>query len=589
VLTPVILSPANEATVAATGFTVTVKPSEIANSTTVIVYEESTNTWYSQSPFFSGTGTFTYNVPSGLKPNTRYRIQALSYTNSGVFSSQIFVTTNNIPPPVLTPVILSPANGATVEPTGFTVTVKPSEIANSTVVIIYEDAPNTWYSQSTYRTGTETFTYNVPSGLKPGVVYRIQAISYTNSGVFSSQILVITRDDFATEVLTYRENGTDKTFVKGAFRNSIVQTFTVRAIPTATAYDWQFSKDSVNFSNPITLTSTTNTLTFNATTSGFESGARYYVRSRGRNGSRTGSYVLPGNPAIVNYYNPLFAPTATSPTTLNLDRRYFGVKAALVGNQTHLFFQIAKANPANNANPLADFVAGNYFTNGRGYAVSEIPSFTLGNQVAVEQVSNPGGNLFLANSYKQFDWGAEGAFGVIEAQPQTTYRMRVIAARMVNGVFVQHTDLGLSGITTFGTNGIPDRVHNITNIAAGAPEVENRESLQYTRIAMTGLALFWDITQYQLQLSETPFVDNSDDQTKNGTIYSMGGVSQSSQIPFLIPGLKFFTRYYVRARSLATINGVANVASPGLTPLRAACKRAYPLPPNACLLRLVSI
>jgi hypothetical protein len=52
------------------------------------------------------------------------------------------------------PAITSPANGATVATTGFTVTVTPSQIANSTTVIVYEDAPNTWYSQSTYRTGT---------------------------------------------------------------------------------------------------------------------------------------------------------------------------------------------------------------------------------------------------------------------------------------------------------------------------------------------------------------------------------------------------------------------------------------------------
>ncbi len=335
-------------------------------------------------------------------------------------------------------------------------------------------------------------------------------------------------------------------------------------MPGATSYDWQFDEDA-NFGSPIVFGGQSNTLTFNATGNGFVSGALYYVRVRGRAGTSPNLYPSPGSQFVVNYNHPLFAPTITEQTSLNMTRRRFGISSTSVNNATHYFFQMALANPANNNNPAADFTEGNYFQNDPNFEKSALSSFNLAALESVEATANPGNMLYLANNFKQWPAGLQVSFGTIQAQPQTTYRLRVVAAREVNGQFVQQTDMGTVPVVTFGTNGIPDRAHAILNIADGATNVENRESQQNTRVIITGLRLQWDITQYQVQISETPFVDNSNNEAINGKIYYQGGpggVSESPQVVFFIPGLKFLTTYYVRARSLATVKGVANVPSP---------------------------
>gem|GEM_PF-6376693 len=407
------------------------------------------------------------------------------------------------------------------------------------------------------------YAVEFPNTLLPNSVYQVRFTFLTNPAQPGSQTTIrITTGSFlpATRVISYRDGATEKPFINGAFRNSITQTFTVQLVPGATSYDWQFDDDA-NFGSPITFAGQGNTLTFNATQNGFVSGALYYVRARGRAGNDPNIYPSPSSQFVVSYYHPLFAPTITEHTTLNLDRRRFGVSATGVGNATHYFFQMALANPANDNNPAADFTAGNYFQNDPNYAQSALSSFNLAAQENVETTANPGNMLYLANRFKQWPGGLEVSFGTIQAQPQTTYRLRVVATRVVNGQFVQQTDMGAVPVVTFGTNGIADRRHPILNIANGATDVENRESQQYTRIVFTGLRLFWDITAYQLQVSETPFVDNSDNQATNGVIYAQGGVTEGNPV-FFVPGLKFLTTYYVRARSLATVKGVPNVASP---------------------------
>jgi hypothetical protein len=113
------------------------------------------------------------------------------------------------------------------------------------------------------------------------------------------------------------------------------------------------------------------------------------------------------------------------------------------------------------------------------------------------------------------------------------------------------------------TNAVPDRVHSIINIANGETDVENRLSQRLTRFYINGMALLWDITAYQLQVSESADFTTgvialpSDANILNGPV---GGVTQGNPV-IDVPDLKFGTTYYARARSLATVNGVPNVDS----------------------------
>jgi hypothetical protein len=540
-------------------------------------------------------GNFSVFIPQNgvLAPNTTYTIRvravnsqgnpvaaAISYsvftTGAAQSYTPVFVGPENAPAPD-EDVVLVPVDGSTnvsVTPT-FKINAYQgcSRIFLGGRIEIDRVGPvgatgNAAFSGPNYQvvnlTSAGPYAVEFPNTLLPNSVYQVRFTFLTNPAQPGNQTTIrITTGSFlpATRVISYLDGATEKPFISGAFRNSITQTFTVQLVPGATSYDWQFDDDA-NFGSPITFAGQGNTLIFDATQNGFVSGALYYVRTRGRAGNDPNIYPAPGSQFVVNYYHPLFAPAITEHTTLNLDRRRFGVSSTGVGNATHYFFQMALANPANDNNPAADFREGNYFQNAPTFAQSTLSSFNLAAQENVEATANPGNMLYLANRFKEWPGGGlEVSFGTIQAQPQTTYRLRVVAARVVNGQFVQHTDMEAVPVVTFGTNGIPDRAHPILNIVNGATDVENRESQQFTRISFTGLRLFWDITTYQLQISEKPFVDNSDNQATNGVIYSQDGVTEGNPV-FFVPGLKFLTTYYVRARSLATVGGVPNVASP---------------------------
>ncbi len=182
-----------------------------------------------------------------------------------------------------------------------------------------------------------------------------------------------------------------------------------------------------------------------------------------------------------------------------------------MGNANEYYFQVVRAT---DAGPEADFNNPSLiFVNAYGGNTT----YARASGATVEPVQTLTGNVILNNRWRQFDWGVEVSYGTLLVQPRTLYRSRVVAVRRVNGEVVQQSVIG--GITTFGTMGIPPRTHPIRNIADGEAGVENRESQQYTRIVVVGLGLNWDLTEYQLQVSETPFTDNS---TAQGTVYSIG-------------------------------------------------------------------
>jgi hypothetical protein len=541
-------------------------------------------------------GTFSVFIPQNgvLAPNTTYTIRVRAISNQGnqipgaiaysVFTTgqalsytPVFAGPENAPAPD-EDVVIVPVDGST--NVSLTPTFKVNAFEGCSRIFLggrieidrvgpVGATGDAAFSGPNYQVvnvnNAGPYVVEFSNTLLPNSVYQVRFTFLTNPAQPGNQTTIrITTGSFlpATRVISYRDGAVEKPFISGAFRNSFTQTFTAQLVPGATSYDWQFDDDP-GFGSPVVFNGQSNTLTFNATDNGFVSGALYYVRVRGRAGASPNIYPAPGSQFIVNYYHPLFAPVITEQTTLNMTRRRFGVSSTAVSNATHYFFQIALANPANNNNPAADFVEGNYFQNDPNFTQSALPSFTLAAQETVEATANPGNMLYLANNFKQWPGGLQVSFGTIQAQPQTTYRLRVVAAREVNGQFVQHTEMGAVPVVTFGTNGIPDRAHPIVNIVNGATDVSNRYNLQYTQVKIKGLRLFWDITQYQVQVSETPFVDNSDNQTLNGLIYSQGegGVTEGDPV-LLIPGLKFLTTYYVRARSLATVNGVPNVPSP---------------------------
>jgi hypothetical protein len=206
------------------------------------------------------------------------------------------------------------------------------------------------------------------------------------------------------------------------------------------------------------------------------------------------------------------------------------------------------AEADNDNDPSNDFDPGKIFVN---------PPAWGGNN------THPGvnGNVFKTTRLSDnLPWGYQAGFGTILAQPQTTYRVRVRAARKnPNGGYHQ---LGYwSETRTFSTNGIPDRSHPIINIANGATNGENRESAQFTRFVVQGLALFWDITGYQLQVSESAdFATNVVTTPSDAVLQSTTSVTEGNPV-FMVPNLKFSTTYYVRARSVATVKGVPQVSS----------------------------
>jgi hypothetical protein len=605
-----VTAPLANAKVDVCGFTVTADPFAGANRLLVTYavganISASNNTiWSNTTVITSGvtiaadpeTGSFSGVVPKSsalrLLPGTFYTLRIQAYNAGGTLMATVMRTVETNPSattylpvfgaqePVQAPgvIVTVPANGST--NVSITPTIKvgkyegcPDIFTGAMLEIAYvgpagaTNEPN-WNALSTIRipylsNSPGPYTFTVPitnnAGLLPQSVYKARfTFSTTSNQPNNAATITFTTGNFLlpTRVLQVNNGNSFVQFANGAYRNGATQRFRAQLVGQATAYDWQFSTDNVNFSNPITLSSSDIALEFNAAANGFESGARYFVRVRARDNSGNASlYPSPGSPDIVNYHHPLFAPYVTSPTVDNLETRRFTVKSTIVGNGTNFFFQIAKANPENDGNPLADFTLGNYFQNPTGYPVSNLTSFSLASNVGgapVEAVNGPGGNLFHALDWRQYWWGVEVRFNYLQMQPQTKYRVRVIAARMVDGQFVQQTDLGLVGITNFGTMGIPNRMHNILNIADNETDVENRESLAYTRITVQGAALLWDITRYQLQVSETSF--SGPDDTR-GIIENIDGVTEGNPV-FMVPGLKFFTKYYVRARSLATVNGI---------------------------------
>ncbi len=605
-----VTSPANGATVDVCGFPVTADPFAAATRLLVTYAVGSglaaDNSIWSTSTVInngvtiaaSGDGSFSGTVPKPsalrLEPSTDYtlRIQAFNAGNtlmttvlrtvrtnpSNTTYKPVFGAEERAPAPD-NAMVTVPADGstnvavtptfkidaykgcATVIPTG------PSALLGLLEIDVTGTSGTPAWSGANYiavpffNNNPGPYNYSIPEGMSllPQRGYAARFTFYTTSRQPDNQTTItFTTGNYLlpTRVLQFNNGASFVPFVNGAYRNGVIQRFRTQLIAQATFYEWQFSKDPVNFSNPITLTSPDILLEFNAAANGFESGERYFVRVRGRDNNGNASlWPAASGAAIVNYHHPLFAPYVTSPTVDNLNSRRFTVKSTIVGNGTNFFFQIVKANPANDQTPLADFVDGNYFQNPPNFPQSNMSSFSLTTEssgLPVEGVANPGGSLFHALDWRQYWWGVEVRFNYLQMQPQTRYRVRVIAARMVNGQFVQQTDLGLVGITNFGTMGITDRKHPILNIADNETDVENRESMGYTRITVLGSALLWDITQYQLQVSETSFSGPDD---SRGIIQNIDGVSEGNPV-FFVPGLNFMTRYYVRARSLANVNGV---------------------------------
>ncbi len=544
---PVIVSPTNNAVVPTSGFDVQVAANQYALQTNITVTNLANNTVHASSPTYATTNAIVFEVPPGLAPSTPHRITVTTRTSFGIYSASITVTSSTTPAPSPNTVILAPANGTYVlAPEGFTVQLAPNvyatriniRINNITTGTIYVDSPTFTGAP----VGTGTINYTVPDGLAPNSIYGVVVTTFTRFGIFFSQ----------TSVSTFLP-GTSLASVDGQtvdnpatvrYADQPVYPMAAGAVANATRYNWEFSVNS-NF-NPIayTTTSTTPSINVSATEEGLISGQKYFVRVSGvREATGARSDASPAR----EFYNALHPMSLQVEVPSDLARRRFGLTSTnVVANSDEWIFQMAEAD--NDNDPTNDFEPGKIFTN---------PAAWGGN------TTHPGvtGNVFKATRLKEnLPWGYQAGFGTIQAQPQTTYRVRVRAARKnPNGGYHQ---LGYwSEARTFTTNAVPDRSHPIVNIANLATNVENRESGQFTRIVVTGMALLWDITGYQLQVSESAdFTTNVVTTPSDAELLSTTSVTEGNPV-FMVPNLKFSTTYYARARSVATVKGVPHVSS----------------------------
>jgi hypothetical protein len=479
---------------------------------------------------------------------------------------------------ILDPTLASPTNGATGVSLTPTITFGSYQgncgsVGNYQIEIVPVGGAGDWNTRAGYYSvNSATPSIVIPNGiLAQSTTYKIRitvridlnggTVGFYNNydGNDSSPDIYTFTTIGPTLPSTLITNIADDTYL-----NSFSQSFVANAVTGATSYEWQFSTDASFTSALITKTSTTPTLNFQANEAGFVAGQQYFVRVRGISASAQG--VFSTDPAeVTSYYHPLFGAFITSPTVENLTERRFGLKGLAIPNINAYYFQMAIANPANDSNPAADFTAGNIFNNSLPYyqAVS-YPG--LSSSGTVQQIPSVTGNVFLANNIKTFAWGTELIVNYIQAQPQTRYRVRALPVRVVNGQIVQQMDLSNVPITTFGTNGIPNRSHAILSPANGQTSVNNTESTNLTRITVQGLALQWDITNYQIQVSTSSdftsgVISQPNDATFTGT-GTVGGVTEGNPV-FLVPNLAFNTIYYVRARSTAVVNGSPAISAWG--------------------------
>ncbi len=565
------------------GFTVTV--ARYPSASTVQVEYRLKPSGSFGTPFYStdiGTAyQFTFNNIQ-LQANSSYEMRLTAGTGSGgsfvANSSSITLvdfTTANINNGDTKPTLSSPINGATDVSLTPTITFAPytgdcGSVTSYIVTLVPVSEPNFDNGSNpdrVYQT-SPTNGFVLGTALKPNTQYKIRIstiVSLNGSNVSypfnydngSYTFTTIGSNLPATQIT----NVVDETYL-----NAISQTFTAVAVTGATSYEWQFST-AANFSGAIiTKTSATNSLSFGAME--FVAGEHYYARVRGVSSASSG--IFSTDPAeVVSFYNPLWGSFVTSPTVENLTTRNFGLKGLTIPNANVYYFQVALANSANDGNPIADFTAGNYFNNPTGYySTTNYPGLTSNS--SVQSIPSLMGPAFIANNFKSFSWGSENIVNYMVAQPQTRYRIRVVPVRIVGGQIVQQMELAYVPITTFGTNGIPDRLHTILGPTNGQTGVDNRISQVYTRITVQGLALFWDITNYQIQLSTTsnfssgvisvPALDDASF-TNSGTV---GGVTQGNPV-FDIPNLAFSTTYYVRARSVAVVKGLRTLSAWGPT------------------------
>ncbi|HEX8531943.1 MAG TPA: T9SS type A sorting domain-containing protein, partial [Cytophagales bacterium] len=335
----------------------------------------------------------------------------------------------------------------------------------------------------------------------------------------------------------------DQTQATIRYADQLVYPLAAQAVANATRYDWEFSPNS-NFSPIVyTTSSTTPAISVAANAPGLESGQLYFARVSGvREATGARSDASPAR----SFYNALH-PMYQEDPTIDLDRRRFGITTNnIVANSDEWIFQIAEAD--NDNDPSNDFDPSKIFSN---------PAAWGGNS------THPGvvGNVFKANRVSpNLPWGYQAAFGTIQAQPRTTYRVRVRAARK-NPSGGYHQRGYWSQTVTFTTNAVPDRSHPITNITNLATNVENRESGQFTRIAVQGMGLLWDITGYQLQVSESAdFTTGVVTTPSDAVLLSTTSVTEGNPV-FFVPNLKFSTTYYARARSVATVKGAPYISS----------------------------
>jgi hypothetical protein len=541
---PVILSPAEGAVVSTSGFTVRVAANPYAVQTDIRVTNLSDNSVYVNSPSYYTTGEINFTVPPALSLNTQYRISVTARTSFGIYTTSITVTSDNTPATSPTPVITSPATGTYVlAPSGFVVQVAPNSYASQVSIRVVNLSTNTNYATSPPYYNTTAITYIVPAGLAPNTRYQVIVTAFTTFGIRSSSVTVSTF--LPSAVLTTVEGqSVDANPANIRYANEFSYSIGSQPVPGADQYIWELALNSTFSPVAYTAISVTPELPLTATAGGLISGQKYFARVRGVR-TTTGA-VSDASPAR-EFYNALHPMTYVYPVGDWAERSFGLHSGAIVANSNEWVFQVAVAD--NDSDPSNDFNAGKIFSN----------TFPYGGNGTFPGVN---GNVFIANRLKAIPGGTQAAFSYVWAQPRTTYRVRMRAARTNgSGGYLQRGYWG--PVVTMTTNAVPDRVHSIINIANGETDVENRLSQRLTRFYINGMALLWDITAYQLQVSESADFTTgvialpSDANILNGPV---GGVTQGNPV-IDVPDLKFGTTYYARARSLATVNGVPNVDS----------------------------
>lgn len=567
------------------GFPVTV--AAYPNATTVRVEYKRTadasyTTFYSTPVIASTTMSFSFNNTQ-LRANQSYDLRLTAGTGTGgtfaAISSQTnFTFSTGGVGGTLTPTLASPANGATGVSLTPTITFGTYQgscgaVGLYQIEIVPIGGTGDWNTRAGYYYATSaTSSFVIPNGtLLQNTTYKVRVsvqvdlnggvVGYYGNydGTDSSPNIYTFTTISPTLPSTLITNIADDTYL-----NKFSQSFVANAVTGATSYEWQFSTNASFTGGLITKTSTTSTLNFQANEAGFVPGQQYFVRVRGVSASAQG--VFSTDPAqVTSYYHPLFGSAVTSPTTSNLTERIFTLKGLAIANANAYCFQMAIANSANDGNPAADFTVGNIFVNPAGYyGTFSYPG--LYNNSTVEQITSLTGPFFYANTIKTFAWGTEFVVNYIKAQPQTRYRVRVVPVKYVGNQIVQQMELSNVPVATFDTYGIPNRSHYIISPTNNQTNVNNTESINLTRITIKGLALQWDITNYQIQVSTSPtfasgVITLPDDATFTGT-GTVGGVTEGDPVIF-VPNLAFNTTYYVRARSTAVVNGSPSISAWG--------------------------